>query len=53
VILIQTTYDFHTSEKSAYNGDLFLIKRKPIGGMCALDGDFTGHVLTVELGQFQ
>ncbi len=41
---------FYTSPASAFNGDLFLIRRKPSGGLYILVGDFTGHGLTAAIG---
>jgi len=41
---------FYTSPASAYNGDIFLIKRRPSGGLYVLVGDFTGHGLTAAIG---
>ncbi len=41
---------FYTSPVSAFNGDLFLVKRRPAGGLYVLVGDFTGHGLTAAIG---
>jgi len=42
--------NFYTSPSSAYNGDIFLVKRRPSGGLYVLVGDFTGHGLTAAIG---
>lgn len=41
---------YHTSPASAFNGDVFLIKRKPDGSITIILGDFTGHGLTAAIG---
>jgi CheY-like chemotaxis protein/anti-sigma regulatory factor (Ser/Thr protein kinase) len=40
----------HVSPMSAFNGDAFLVARRPFGGLYALLGDFTGHGLTASMG---
>ena len=41
---------YHMSSMSAFNGDIFLAKRGPNGGMYMIMGDFTGHGLTAAMG---
>ena len=40
----------HVSPMSAFNGDVLLVTRRPLGGLYALLGDFTGHGLTASMG---
>ncbi|VAX00070.1 Serine phosphatase RsbU, regulator of sigma subunit [hydrothermal vent metagenome] len=42
--------NYYTSPASAFNGDLFLVRRRPSGGLYVLVGDFTGHGLTAAIG---
>ena len=39
-----------TSPMSAYNGDVILSERGPLGGLYMIMGDFTGHGLAASLG---
>ena len=40
----------HVSPMSAFNGDVLLVTQRPLGGLYALLGDFTGHGLTASMG---
>jgi CheY-like chemotaxis protein len=40
----------HVSPMSAFNGDVLLVSQRPLGGLYALLGDFTGHGLTASMG---
>jgi len=41
---------YHMSSISAFNGDLFLVRKGPNGGLYVLVGDFTGHGLSAAMG---
>ena len=41
---------YHTSALAAFNGDVFLSKKGPSGGLYVLVGDFTGHGLSAAMG---
>lgn len=41
---------YHMSSMSTFNGDVFLVKRAPQGGLYLVMGDFSGHGLTAAMG---
>lgn len=41
---------YHMSSLSTFNGDVFLVKRAPQGGLYLVMGDFSGHGLTAAMG---
>lgn len=41
---------YHMSSLSTFNGDVFLVKRAPKGGLYMVMGDFSGHGLTAAMG---
>ena len=41
---------YHMSSLSTFNGDVFLVKRGPQGGLYLVMGDFSGHGLTAAMG---
>ncbi|RLD70365.1 MAG: hypothetical protein DRJ10_20460 [Bacteroidetes bacterium] len=41
---------YHLSPMSTFSGDLLLVQRQSMGGICALLGDFTGHGLSAAIG---
>lgn len=42
--------NYHMSPMSVFNGDIFLAKRSPNGGLYIVMGDFTGHGLAAAMG---
>ncbi|MDH5327410.1 MAG: SpoIIE family protein phosphatase [Gammaproteobacteria bacterium] len=40
----------HISPQSAFNGDVLFVARRPMGGIYAILGDFTGHGLSAAMG---
>ena len=41
---------YHMSSMSSFNGDIFLVARRPHGGLNIIMGDFTGHGLSAAMG---